>query len=575
MADTNGWYKRTEYLDPIIAEGLGLSFSGLAPKGRYYGFDQIESGPVGSGIPITLSHATLSKWSDTSNTVQEYALVISPHGTLLYTDNTFNFDIPVNGTPNAKIYLFYVRYTWVETEGGALPLVNYTLVPAIPSDISGDSPDLDALLPDPATDTAIGFLTVPVGGTSFNDLVYAPLDVPPFANKEFDLSIYALLGSPNKFTKTQAWGEQTLTQANITSGGFIVQNTGNVIKLSIVSSSSLEIHSMVDAYSAVGSMFIMYAKTITMSGGSTLKFVTGGNIVFPDNFVPIQINQDDTFIFLKESVSSYRMIGAFQSNVASITSLVDAVTTLEADLDLKADLSGRNQFLGLQEWSAAPLTQTAYTGTPSVAGYITIPDTGNEFIFTGDGTKLLIKGFKRSNGNQLIAGSIISIMFVNIDVDSEFVYYNNPQDGFLTNGLGNWPIMNLGHYIIQREYTGNSVGMYSIHMDLVSLMAEKWVEITDLVNGHVAGTPIPEYWIDPMGLVHFRGMIDSESATNIEVVTLPTVIRPTNTVYFALVEEASGDPQSGYIEPTGKMYFHAFGSTGHEYHLTTIVPYKI
>ena len=462
MADSSNWYRRTEYLDPVVAEGLGLSFSGLAPKGRYYGFDQIEAGVSGDGIPIILNHATFCKWSNISNVQEEYALVVSPHGTFLYNDGGFAFDIPINGSPNERIYLFYVRYTWNEAEGGALPLVNYLSVVEQPA--RGDDEGLEALLPDPATDTAIGFLTVAIGGDSINDLTWEPLDTPAFAGTTLDLSIYALLAGTNKFTKTQAWGEQTLTQTAITAGGLLIQNTGNVVKLNIAGSSSIELHSMVDAFSSVGSMFILYGYNINMTGGSTLKWVDGGNIVFPDNFLPVTIETDDTFIFLKETVSSYRMIAAFQTNVKTLADLATSIYGLEVALDDKASLTYRNQFAGLQEFSAQEV------GTVS-DGYIIIPDTGNEFRFQADiNTTYTIKGIKRTNGSHIRMGTIIGILFTDVKDGSTFTKCDFPSYIGFNITKDSLNIQSNCHYLFQRTYNGVSLyDVMSIHLDARSL----------------------------------------------------------------------------------------------------------
>lgn len=223
----------TTYFDPIDSFPLSEVRAGIFPAGRYRGFDTIVAGTQPGDIPIVVKHTAtgFTKTADDNTTSGPWATVISPHGTIIQTDQDYELVVAANPTSIPKFVTIYMEFQWVDNN---------------PATFSVESITGNFTVPHPEYQIILAGIVVPPGASQFSDLPYYPTRIPNIGNADIiqNNSIlaetFAQLNNPNYFLKENTFhaavmgGIQILTySANVVNRYIIMGIRSNTIILNM------------------------------------------------------------------------------------------------------------------------------------------------------------------------------------------------------------------------------------------------------------------------------------------------------------------------------------------------------
>jgi hypothetical protein len=322
--------KHTEYLNPLGSMDRNTTRRAYLAPGRYHGFDTLE---VDTGNDIHLSHTDPLQYVNASNALVSVAAFVDGHGMVMTTDVEPSFTWAANSGDDNTYQILFAQYTWANS---ALPAsISYgigSVKTTEPIVASGLTP----------VQTALGYITIPPGAAG-GDLIYTPYATPNLAGKpDVDLSGYATLAGPNKFTGLNALNATVLPKSAVvvdpTLGApwynLYLSEDANIFTIEGLDSGQYNIQNIYFSGSRTAQdgevFYIRFANS-----AAAIKWYSG-NLRVPSAVSEVYLDLGALFMFIRQD-SLYQAYSMPTSYLEVIESIGNRVTTNESQLQEHTD----------------------------------------------------------------------------------------------------------------------------------------------------------------------------------------------------------------------------------------------
>lgn len=245
----------TKYHALIQSFPLSQARIGIMKAGRYCGFDTMEEGNTGEGIPVIITHdgAEITPVGSDNAYGDKEGVVLTPHGVVIKCTDEIELNVAIGGAPKSpshpvdvgdpmsfeRIDVVYLEYEWLAEDIGFEPFVGL-----IQGSQGGGIPSLG----NPETQVALGYITVANGANEFSELVYTPAKVPSLGGANIILNypelgdVFAKLAGKNAFSKYQRVIPKSL-DLSLDAGGYILlDESSNTYLINCNNTSGAEIY---------------------------------------------------------------------------------------------------------------------------------------------------------------------------------------------------------------------------------------------------------------------------------------------------------------------------------------------